>query len=66
MTEHEDNDVGELVDSVPADQLRIAFASAIAEIMHMLAGSPVCDIAAKEVMAAEERVRERLARRILN
>jgi hypothetical protein len=66
MTKHEDTDAGELVDTARADLLRQAFGAAIAEIFNHLGDCPARKFAIQELVTAEQRVRERLARRILN
>ena len=65
MTEHdyEDDAIGELVDRVPANSLRQAFGAAVSALVEHLGDSPVCHLALREVVEAERRVRERLARR---
>lgn len=64
MTEHERD--GELVESVaPGDPLRRIFANAIAAIFSTF-NEPLCKFAIQELVEAERRTRERLARRILN
>ena len=63
---NEREDDGELVASVTVDPLRMAFGSAIEALMNMLGDCPARAIAVKEIMAAEERTRERLVRRVLN
>jgi len=64
MTEHQ-NDVGELVET-GADPLRVAFGAAIEALISMLDDCPARTYAIQELMAAEERTRERLIRRVLN
>ena len=67
MTEQEDNTAGELVDvATPADLLRAAFGAAIAEIFNHLDACPARELALREIVEAERRVRECLVRRILN
>jgi len=65
MTEqHEQDDVaGELVDRVPCDLLRQAFGAAVSALIESLGDSPACHLALREIIEAERRVRECLARR---
>src|SRR5262249_33741183 len=57
---HDDAADGELVATVSPDPLRMAFGSAIEALMNMLGDCPAREVAVKEIMAAEERTRERL------
>lgn len=68
MTEHEDkDDAGELVDRVPADPLRMAFAAAIGALIQALPPSYARDTAVEQIIAAHTRTEEALNRhRILN
>jgi len=64
MTEHEQDDVaGELVASTSPDLLRQAFGAAVSALIESLGDSPACHLALREVIEAERRVRECLARR---
>ena len=66
MTEQHEN-VGELVDRVPIDPLRKAFAAAIGALMEALPPSRARDIAVEQVIGAHARTEELLSRyRILN
>jgi len=63
----EQDTAGELVASVAVvDPLRQAFAAALSEVMSRLGDCPARDYAMREIVEAEQRVRERLMRRILN
>jgi len=68
MTEHEQDDVvGELVDRVTVDPLRVAFARALGVIMEALPPSRVRDIAVEQIIGAHQRTEELIARhRVLN
>jgi len=67
MTEcKEQDDAVELVDRVTVDPLRQAFGAALSALIDALGEGPVCDCAMRELVAAEQRVRERLARRIFH
>jgi len=65
MTQHEqDSADAELVDTVAApDFLRQAFGAAVSALVESLGDSPACHLALREVIEAERRVRECLARR---
>jgi len=66
MTEQElDDTAGETVDHVPRDELRRIFAEAIVQILSTFS-EPLCKFAVQELVEAEQRTRERLARGILN
>ena len=64
MTQHEDNTPGELVETVrPSDPLRVAFGAVVSALIESLGDSSVCHLALREIVEAERRVREQLARR---
>ena len=67
MKERNDAADGELVATVPADPLRVAFARALGTIMETLPPGRARDIAVEQVIGAHQRTEELLARhRILN
>jgi hypothetical protein len=66
--EHEhDTADGELVATVDADPIRVAFAAAAGEVLALLpVGGYAARAAVEEIMSAEARTRARLVRRVLN
>jgi len=64
-SERKDHD-GELIASVPADPLRVAFGAAIEALMNYLGDCPARAYAVREIIEAETRTRHALVRRILN
>ena len=70
MTQHEQDDAGELVDHVttPADPdpVRRVIAAAVGTVLDMLPDGYARRVVVEEILETEGRVRARLIRRILN
>jgi hypothetical protein len=67
MTEKRDDAAdGELVATVDADPIKVAFAAAAAEVLALLPDGYARRAAVEEIIEAEGRTKARLMRRILN